>query len=222
MIQFLTISSYMLFFYYGITNLIYLVLLVASIIETAVQQKRTATLLFDRLRNSALAPPISILVPARNEERSIVESVRSFLALDYPELEVIVVNDGSTDRTLEELRKHFSLLRTDILYVAEIPTQPVHGVYMSTVDRRLLILDKQSCGRKADALNAALNAASSPYICAVDADAILEKDALLRVMAPALNDPHRVIASGGIVRIANGSTVKDGVVHNVRLPRRII
>jgi glycosyltransferase involved in cell wall biosynthesis len=95
-------------------------------------------------------------VPARNEEKGIVESVRSLLALDYPEIEVIVVNDGSTDGTLERLREDFELMRTDILHVSEIPTQPVKGLYMSMKDRRLLVLDKESCGRKADALNAAL------------------------------------------------------------------
>jgi cellulose synthase/poly-beta-1,6-N-acetylglucosamine synthase-like glycosyltransferase len=222
MIEFLQISSYVLFVYYGLTNIIYLVLLTLSTRETFIQQKRLSALPMDRLRSSPLVPPISILVPARNEEKIIVDSVRSFLALEYPELEVIVVNDGSTDRTMDELRKHFNLLLTDILYVPEIPTQPVRGVYMSVDDRRLLVIDKESCGRKADAMNAALNASSSPYVCVVDADAILEKDALLRIMSPAFNDPRRVIASGGIIRIANGSTVENGTVTRVKLPRRII
>jgi len=222
MIDFLIFFSYILFIYYFTSNSVYLLLLISSVAATFAQHKRLATLRFDLLRSSNLIPPISILVPARNEEKSIVDSVRSFLALDYPELEVVVVNDGSTDGTLDELRKHFNLLRTDILYIPEIPTQPVHGVYMSVTDRRLLVLDKQSCGRKADALNAALNAASSPYVCAVDADAVLEKDALLRIMTPALHDPRGVIASGGIVRIINGTTVKDGVVHRVSLPGRLI
>jgi cellulose synthase/poly-beta-1,6-N-acetylglucosamine synthase-like glycosyltransferase len=110
------------------------------------------------------------------------------LQLDYPAIEVIVVNDGSTDNTLAELQRHFDLLETDILRVSEIATQPVRGIYMSAVEPRLLVLDKESSGRKADALNAALNAASSPFVCAIDADAILERDALLRIMAPALSD----------------------------------
>ena len=222
MIEFFQIASYVLFAYYGVTNLIYLFLLVLSVRETLIQQKRISALLLDRLHVSPFMPPIAILVPARNEEKSIVESVQSFLKLDYPHLEVIVVNDGSTDRTMEELREKFNLLRTDILYVAEIPTQQVRDIYMSRDDGRLLVIDKDSCGRKADALNAALNAASSPYVCAVDADAILESDSLKRVMAPAINDPHHVIASGGIVRIANGSEVRGGLVTRVKLPKRII
>ena len=170
------------------------------------------------LRASSLAPPISILVPAHNEEKHIVESVRSLLLLDYPELEVVVVNDGSTDDTLGQLTRHFELTRTDMLHVSEIATEPVRAVYMSNVDRRLLVLDKESSGRKADALNAALNAASSPFVCAIDADAVLERDALLRIMAPVLSDPNRVVATGGIVRVVNGTKVAQGVVRKVRLP----
>ncbi len=222
MIEFLRLSSYALFIYYTATNLVYLVLMISSISAMISQRRRLATLWLDWLRNSSLAPPISILVPARDEEKSVVESVKSYLALDYPELEVVVVNDGSTDGTMEALRRQFDLIRTEILYVPEIPTKPVHGVYMSARERRLLVLDKESCGRKADALNAALNAASSPFVCAVDADAILEKDALLRVMGRALTDPRRVVASGGIIRIVNGSMVENGSVGRVKLPRRLL
>ena len=222
MTWFLAASSHLLFLYYTATNVVYLILLVASIKATVVHQRRLAVLRLHSLRTSTLAPPISILVPARNEEKGIVESVRSLLALDYPEIEVVVINDGSTDGTLTLLRHEFRLVRTDILHVSDIPTAPVRGVYVSMVDRRLVVLDKESCGRKADALNAGLNAASSPFICAVDADAILESDALLRVMAPTLADPTRVIASGGIVRVVNGSTIDHGEVRQVKLPNTVI
>lgn len=222
MSTFLQTCSYLLFAYHAGCNLAYLGLLVASIIATITQQRRIMRLGLDRLRTSIFSPPVSILVPARNEERNIVDAVRSFLALDYPELEVIVVNDGSTDGTLRLLREHFGLMHTDLLHVSEIPTRPVRAVYASRVDRRLIVLDKESSGRKADALNAALNAASSPFICAVDADAILEKDALLRVMAPVLNDPRRIVATGGIVRVVNGTKVESGVAQTVRLPHNPI
>ena len=182
MSEFLQTSNYLLFLYYLGSNMVYLALLAASIMATLAQQRRLKNLWLDRLRASSLAPPISVLVPAHNEERNIVQSVQSLLALDYPELEVVVVNDGSTDDTLGQLTRQFELTRTDMLHVSEIPTEPVRAVYMSNVDHRLMVLDKQSNGRKADALNAALNAASSPFVCAIDADAILEKDALLRIM----------------------------------------
>ena len=220
--DFLQVCSYLLFAYYFGCNLAYLALLSASILSTVTQQRRIAHQWIERLSTSTLSPPVSILVPARNEECNIVNSVQSLLALDYPELEVIVVNDGSTDGTLQQLREHFQLMHTDLLHVSEIPTQPVRGVYLSRLDRRLIVLDKESSGRKADALNAALNAASSPYICAIDADALLEKDALLRVMAPVLSDPRRVVATGGIVRVVNGTSVKDGIAQTVRLPRHPI
>ncbi len=222
MIRFLTASSYALLLYYTATNVVYLILLVASIRATITHHRRLSVQRLQGLRTSALVPPISVILPARNEEKCIAESVRSMLALDYSEVEVIVVNDGSTDGTLDVLRQHFGLVRTNILHVSEIATAPVRGIFMSTVDRRLIVIDKETCGRKADALNAGLNAASSPFICAVDADAVLEKDALLRVMAPALADPTRVIASGGIVRVVNGSTIDHGEVRRVRLPHTLI
>lgn len=163
-----------------------------------------------------------MLVPARNEEAGIVEVVTSLLALDYPEIEVIVINDGSTDGTLSELQKHFSLVRADLVHVSEIPTGDVRAVYISRQHRRMLVLDKSSCGRKADAINAGLNAASCPFVCVLDGDAILERDALRRIMAPTLNDPERVIATGGIVRAANGCVIRDGRVSQVCLPKAIL
>jgi cellulose synthase/poly-beta-1,6-N-acetylglucosamine synthase-like glycosyltransferase len=142
------------------------------------------------------------------------------LRLDYPELEVIVVNDGSTDATLPELIREFHLLETDLLYVPEIPTSPVCRLYLSEDHPRLLVLDKLAGGSKADAVNAALNAASSPYICVVDADAVLEPDALLRIMAPMIAEPRDIVATGGIIRAVNGSRVEQGEVREVRLPGR--
>jgi cellulose synthase/poly-beta-1,6-N-acetylglucosamine synthase-like glycosyltransferase len=215
----LQFGTWLLLLYYVSINVIYLILLLESILATVSYHRLLATLWHDRVRDSSLTPPISILVPARNEQAGIVESVQSLLALDYPAIEVIVVNDGSTDGTLGELQARFNLLETDILHVSEIATCRIRSVYMSRTDRRLLVLDKESCGRKADALNAALNAASSPFVCAIDADAVLEKDALLRIMAPALSDPRRVVASGGIVRAANGCRIENGDVRSVRLPR---
>jgi cellulose synthase/poly-beta-1,6-N-acetylglucosamine synthase-like glycosyltransferase len=203
-------------------NLIYAILLVESIRATLEHRRLRSALRYDRTLDAPLSPPISILVPARNEQAGIVESVTSLLALDYPEIEVIVINDGSTDNTLGELRERFQLLTTDIVYVPEIPTSAVKTIYISATDRRLVVLDKISCGRKADALNAGLNAASSPFVCAIDGDAILEDDSLRRIMMPALNDPARVIASGGIVRAANGSVVEGGRVKQVRMPRGVL
>ena len=94
----------------------------------------------------------------------------------------------------------------------------MRGVYLSRTERRLIVLDKEAGGAKSDAINAAMNLASKPYVCVVDADSMLERDGLLRIMAPVVNDPDRVVAAGGIVRVINGSQVKNGRVGDVRLP----
>jgi cellulose synthase/poly-beta-1,6-N-acetylglucosamine synthase-like glycosyltransferase len=167
---------------------------------------------------SPLTPPISVLLPAYNEEAGIVESVRSLLALRYPEHEVIVVNDGSTDATLDRLRDAFDLVPVWKTLRGAVPCARMRGAYVSRRHPELLVLDKEN-GGKADALNAGVNAARYPYVCAVDADAMLEDEALLRVAKPILDDPELVAATGGIVRIANGCTVDHGSVIEVRLPR---
>jgi cellulose synthase/poly-beta-1,6-N-acetylglucosamine synthase-like glycosyltransferase len=148
--------------------------------------------------------------------------LRSLLNLDYPCLEVIVVNDGSTDGTLQELRRAYDLRPTRLLYIPEIPTAPVRGIYRSASEARLLVVDKESRGSKADAINAGLNAATSPYVCIVDADSILENDALLRIMAGVFSDPTKVVAAGGIVRVLNGCQLEQGHIKEVHLPKRAI
>jgi len=220
MVRLIAICNNTLFVYWLLANLVYLVLLVEAIFSSAAHQRRLASLQLEQLKASPLSPPISILVPAHNEEKTIVDSVRSMLSLDYPELEVIVINDGSTDQTLEELTHHFHLLRTDLLYIKEIPAVEVRDIYISQDDTRLVVVDKEWGGSKADAINAGLNTASSPYVCVVDADAVLEKDALLRVMKPVFTDLRRVAAAGGIVRVANGSRIETGKPPEVRLPQR--
>jgi cellulose synthase/poly-beta-1,6-N-acetylglucosamine synthase-like glycosyltransferase len=167
---------------------------------------------------SPLTPPVSMLLPAYDEEAGIVESVHSLLALRYPEHEVIVVNDGSTDATVDQLNDAFDLVPVEKALRPGIATKRVRGTYVSRRDPRLWLIDKDN-GGKSDALNAGLSAARYPYVCAVDADAILEQDALLRVAKPIIDDPGLVVAAGGIVRIANGCTVDRGQVLDVRLPK---
>ena len=211
-----------LFLYYLLSNLLYLFLLIFAIRASVLHQRLLASIRLERFRASPFSPPVSIIAPAHNEGQSIAQSVRSFLTLDYPSIEVIVVNDGSTDETMEVLTREFQLLRTDLAYIKEVPCHEVYGTYMSQTEPRLLVVDKEAGGSKADATNAGLNAASSPYVCVLDADSLLEKDALLRVMVPILADPARVMAAGGIVRAVNGSVVEGGQLRKVRLPRRFV
>lgn len=220
MIRFLNISNSTLFLYYLASNLIYLVLLITALATSIAHHRRLSSIRLVRVKDSPFTKPITLLVPAHNEEKSIVESANSLLALDYPELEVVIVNDGSADGTLKALKRRFALRLANMLYLAEIPTAPVRGLYISSSEPRLLVVDKEPGGCKADALNAGLNAASSPYICVVDADSVLESDALLRIMVQILPDQKRIVAAGGIVRVINGSRVERGRLRQVRLPRR--
>jgi cellulose synthase/poly-beta-1,6-N-acetylglucosamine synthase-like glycosyltransferase len=167
---------------------------------------------------SPLTPPVSILLPAFNEEAGIVDSVRSLLALRFPELEVIVVNDGSTDSTLRRLAEAFELAPVRKAMRTTVLTAPLRGSYASRKHPELWVIDKEN-GGKADALNAGVYAARYPYFCAVDADTMLEPDALLHVAKPILDDPDLVVATGGIVRIANGCRVEHGQVVDVALPQ---
>jgi cellulose synthase/poly-beta-1,6-N-acetylglucosamine synthase-like glycosyltransferase len=166
---------------------------------------------------SPMTPPVSILLPAYNEEAGVVQSVHALLQLRYPEFEVIAINDGSRDGTLERLTEAFGLVNAPRALRGTVAHAPVRSTFRSARHPELLVVDKVN-GGKADALNAGVDAARYPYVCAVDADAIIEPDALLRVAKPLLDDPELVVATGGIVRIANGCRVEDGRVTDVRLP----
>lgn len=168
---------------------------------------------------SGLEPPISILVPAYNEEATIAASIRSMLQLAYTEFEVIVINDGSKDRTFETLRREFELLPFPEAYRVQIPTQHVKGIYRSIRFPNLRVIDKAN-GGKADALNAGINTSRYPLFCGIDADSVLQRDSLRRVLRPFLEDPT-VVAAGGTVRIANGCEVSGGFLSKVGLPSNL-
>ncbi len=167
------------------------------------------------------APPIAVLAPAFNEEVTIIESVNSLLALHYPEFEVIVVNDGSRDGTLQRLIDHYALERVERFHDLVARHKPIRGIYATARLPRLLVVDKEN-GGKSDALNAGINLARSPLICSIDADSLLEPDALLRAVRPFVEEPAKTIAVGGTIRIANGSRIEGGRVLEVRLPRNFL
>lgn len=161
--------------------------------------------------------PITIIVPAYNEQATIVASVQALLQLRYPEYEIVVVNDGSRDGTIGALIDAFRLQPFPEAYRQRLSTAEVHRVYRSATHDNLRVIDKAN-GGKADALNAGINASRYPLFCSVDADSILHPDSLYRVLQPFLDD-SRTVACGGTVRIVNGSTVRDGFVEQVKLPR---
>ena len=155
-------------------------------------------------------------MPAYNEQATIAESMRALLLLNYPEFEVICVNDGSKDSTLQVAVDAFDLVQAPIAYQEPVSTQRVRGLYRSLAHQDFIFIDKENGGR-ADALNAGLNAARHPFICLIDADSLLEEHALTRAMLPFFESPE-TLAVGGIIRIANGCRVESGRVTDVRMP----
>ncbi|ODT03970.1 MAG: glycosyl transferase [Gemmatimonadetes bacterium SCN 70-22] len=173
-----------------------------------------------RVLGSAVTPSISILAPAYNEEATIAESVTALLALHYANLELVVVNDGSPDRTLDVLKQRFALVPIHSIVWRRIDTRAVRGLYRSRTHPNLLVVDKEN-GGKADALNAGLNLATGDLVCVIDADTIVDADALQRLARPFLSH-HDVLAAGGTIRIANGSAISAGRVTDACAPRNFV
>lgn len=172
----------------------------------------------EALMKSPLMPSISLIVPAYNEAMTIRESVGGMLRLEYPNYEVVVVNDGSKDDTLRILIEEFKLYRSTRQVRGPLHTKPVRAVYESLEPIRLVVIDKEN-GGKADSINAGINMAASPYVMVVDSDSLIEKDALLQMMKPCLEDPDKVIAVGGTVRAVNDCQVLHGRVRQIRSSR---
>jgi len=176
------------------------------------------------LAGSRQAPSISILAPAYNEGANIIENVRSLLSINYTNLEVIIINDGSKDDSLSKLIEVYDLYKADFFINGQIETKEVRGVYRSrkVVYRKLIVVDKQN-GGKADALNVGINVSSNDYIVCIDVDCILEQDAILKLAKPFLeNTKERVIATGGVIRIANSCIVENGRLLKVKLPGQFL
>jgi cellulose synthase/poly-beta-1,6-N-acetylglucosamine synthase-like glycosyltransferase len=167
-------------------------------------------------RYEDLAPPVSIVAPAFNEELSIVDSVKALLALQYPEYEVIVVNDGSKDATLARLIEAFDLEPVDRQQLIALQTTRILGVYGSPNHPNFLVVDKEN-GRKADAANAGIGFARTPLVCVIDADSIIESDGLLRATEPFMTDNGELVAVGGAIRVVNGSAVDGGHITDMRV-----
>jgi cellulose synthase/poly-beta-1,6-N-acetylglucosamine synthase-like glycosyltransferase len=165
--------------------------------------------------------PISLVVPAYNESKSIVTSIKALLQLEYPDFEVIVVNDGSTDDTLEKLIEAFQLYPYPEAYRIQVPCKTVRATYQSVRYRNLRVVNKENGGCKADASNAGINICRYPLVAIVDADGILQRDSLKRAVRPFLENPTTV-AAGGAVRIANGCRLRDGFLEEVGLPRNFL
>ncbi len=204
--------------YFLLVNGSYALLLASAALE--LRGHRRSTWHEERLRllSSDVAPRISLLAPAYNEAATVVHSVRALLTLRYPALEIVLVNDGSADDTLEVLLGEFQLVTLHPAHDRDLDTKPLRALYRSATHPNLIVVDKEN-GGKADALNAGLEVSTGRLVCAIDADTLVEPDALLRLVRPFLARDD-VVAAGGSIRVVNGCEVRAGRVLRPRVPRR--
>lgn len=209
--------NYYLAFYSMAVSIIYLTLLVLSNISAKKQVKlwkiKNKSLLFKK----KMLPPISIIAPAYNEEKTIIESTNSLLNLKYPDYELVIVNDGSKDNTLDVLIKYFDLVRVDYIFDYKLNTKPARGVYMNRSMPKLIVVDKEN-GGKADSLNAGINISNKEYFCGIDADSLLEDESLLKLASLTLDEGIETPALGGNIFPINGCTVERGQIKNIKIP----
>ena len=235
-------------FYYGVSLLlVYALLAILSFIAVRRFLKKEQFVDYEEITWAKHAPGVSIIAPAFNESVTIITNIRSLLTLNYPRYEVIIINDGSTDDTLEKMIAQFSLVEVDFAYNERIVTKPVKRVFKSTIGayEKLTVIDKVNGKSKADASNAGINVASFPYFLCTDVDCILERNTLLRMIKPfmeeegkkikevgepcpecgyrhVVEDNRRVIATGATLRMANSCEVEDGVITRIRPPRQLL
>jgi cellulose synthase/poly-beta-1,6-N-acetylglucosamine synthase-like glycosyltransferase len=202
--------------YFTVINTLYLVFSVVAFFALVQHRRRWTPRALDVVMRSPATPAISVIAPAYNEEATIEQSLRSLLLLNYPQFEVVVVNDGSKDKTIATMVAAFGLMRAPVAYPQPLETKPVQQLYRSLDNPELVVIDKVN-GGKADAINAGINAARYPLVCVIDADSILEPEALMRAALPFVENPD-TLATGGIIRIVNGCTVEAGRVTRVGLP----
>ncbi len=221
MISFFDILNSIFLIYSIILFSIYIFIAIFSSIDLLFYTRKSRYFRFETIKEYKLLPTVSIIAPAYNEEKSIVENIKSLLSLDYPNLEVIVVNDGSTDNSLQKVIEHYSLVKVAYSFKETLKTQKVRGIYKSTniAYSNLIYVDKEN-GGKADALNVGINISRSTLFMGIDVDCIIEKDAILRMVKTFLEENNRkVIAAGGVVRIANSCDIKDGRIVRINYPK---
>ena len=202
----------------------YLILAIVSVNGLRKYLKMNEFVNYKVILSSELAPALSLIAPAYNEGKTIYENVQSLLSLNYNNYEVIVVNDGSKDNSIDILISSYNLEKINFNYVEQIKTKEIKSVYKSVnpAFNKLIVVDKYN-GGKADALNIGINIASNPYIVCIDVDCVLDKNALLKLAKPFLEKSDiRVIATGGVVRIANSCIVKSGRLMEVKVPHKYL
>lgn len=199
----------------------YIIIGILSSLQLSFYTKKNSHFNFISIADYKCLPTISIIAPSYNEENSIVENIRSLLLLNYPSVEVIIVNDGSKDNSLKIVIENYELVKVNVAFEEIIKTELVKGIYRSTnkAYANLTVIDKEN-GGKADAINTGINISKSDLFLAIDVDCIIETDALYRMVKPFLEQESgkKVIASGGVIRIANSCEVENGQVIKVNYP----
>lgn len=207
--------------YFLAINTGYLLLVLFAAVDFAGHLRRSPTAGYEQMYASPMTRPVSLVVAAFDEELSIVESVRAMLDTRYPQLEVIVCDDGSTDGTFARLQAAFGLVEFPRVVPADVPVRgQLLSVHVPADGVTPLVVARKVNGGRADANNVGVNLAQYPLVAICDADSILDSEALLTVAKPFADDPLRVVATGGVVRVVNGCTVAGGRVSGVRMPRR--
>lgn len=217
---FMGLFSILVVIYFIVINSVYLILIGISFYHIRRQLKEKDVYRLEGLFSSNLYSPISIIAPAFNEESTIVASVKSLLQLRYPNYEVIVVNDGSKDRTIQVLINEFKLKRVKRYVPLILDHKPIKAIYKSTIYPDLVVVDKEN-GRKADALNAGINVCRNDLFCAIDADCVLEPEVLQNMLKTFIED-DTTIAVGGIVRVANDCLIEGNEIKEIRFPKNFL
>lgn len=216
--DFFTIFAVFIAIYMVLVIGFYSTILFISMLQLRKEYKLDRDQAYDEYMNEIYTKPVSIIVPAYNEEAGIIPSVRSLLSINYPTFEVIVVNDGSKDNTLEKMVEQYEMVEIQKVVRKQVETKPIRKMYQSKLLPNLFLIDKEN-GGKADALNVGLNFSHYPYICSLDGDSVLERDAFLKVMKPIIDSNEEVIASGGSIRIANGCHIENGNILKIGLTK---
>lgn len=174
---------------------------------------------YNKILSTDFAPSVSLIAPAYNESMTIVDNIKSLLSIHYNNTEIIIVNDGSIDNSLELLIKEYELTKVEMPLEEKLKTKKIRGVYKAknTAYQKLIVVDKEN-GGKADALNAGINVSRNSLIACIDVDCILEPDSLLKLVKPFMEEKKKVIATGGVIRVANNCDVKDGFLQEVKVP----
>ncbi len=209
------------FIFSGTLFCFYFITAILSIVEMKNHIKKTVDFDYRTMLSFPKLPSVSIIAPAYNEEKNIIENIKCLLSIQYPDYEIIIVNDGSKDDTLATIIKFFDLIKIERAYELKIPCEMIRGVYQSVnpAYNHLLVVDKEN-GGKADALNSGINVSRKDLFLAIDVDCIIESNAILKMVRPFINDQtHKVIVTGGVIRVANSCEVAGGRIVKVNYPQ---